>query len=70
MDDEYNIKIASIPALAELFAKHRIVAKTRKISSSCRMLTRYQDEMIEILENMGVPDDNIHEIVRDLLDGC
>ena len=68
--DECNIKQASIPILAELFAKQGIVAKTRKIRSGYRMLTQYQDEMVEILENMGVPEDNIHEIVWELLDGC
>lgn len=66
---ECNLK-ASIPALAELLSKQRIVAKTRKIRSGYKMLTRYQDEMVEILENMGVPEDNIHEIVWELLDGC
>lgn len=70
MDDEYNIKIATIPALAELFAKHSIVAKTRKIRSDYSLLTQYQSEMVEILENMGVPEDNILEIVWELLNGC
>jgi hypothetical protein len=60
----------NLKQLSELFAKQSIVAKTRKIYSNCRLLTQYQNEMVEILENMGVPDDNIHEIVRDLLDGC
>ena len=68
--NEYNIKQATIPALAELLSKHKIVAKTRKIRSGYKLLTQYQDEMVEILENMGVPEDNIHEIVWELLDGC
>ena len=70
MDEEYEIKQASIPALAALLAKHGVIAKTRKIRSGYKMLSRYQDEMVEILENMGVPADNIHEIVWDLLAGC
>lgn len=52
-----------IPSLGKLFLDNSIVAKTRPIKSSVRLLTTLESEFCEFMEEKGVDDKMIAEIM-------
>lgn len=53
-----------VPSLGTMLKKQTIVAKTRRISCNTRLMTRWESEILQIMEDNNVPPENIQKVLE------
>jgi hypothetical protein len=53
-----------VPSLGLMLKKQNIVAKTRKIHCNTRLMTQWESEILEIMEDNNVPPENIQKVLE------
>lgn len=53
-----------VPSLGLMLKKQPIVAKTRKIHCNTRLMTQWESEILEIMEDNNVPPENIQKVLE------
>lgn len=53
-----------VPSLGLMLKKQAIVAKTRKIHCNTRLMTQWESEILQIMEDNNVPPENIQKVLE------